>query len=322
MMTVGNQATPSEPYGTMRSGLRARARSQTALMGIRCVSGISKAVWYALHVPPLRAMFPQISEMSDRRGFFPTTEEEARGIRSTLVARGFDVQDYDIDRAAYLEYLRKAMPEYESCAYLGLHFPEKLLEHYLSFEFLQVNTSDHYVDIASANSPTPEIARRLFGCEAFRQDLRFPEGIHGDRIGGDAANMAVPDGFVSKATLHCSFEHFSGDADVRLVRRASRLLRSGGRLCILPLYLNRRYAIATDLAWWPIHGRPTFESGAPIYYVKNYMSVHGRNYDVEHLDERIRQNLGDLRLKIYYIRNQQVVDPRCYVKFVALLTKP
>ena len=214
------------------------------------------------------------------------------------------------------------MAEYEARAYLGLHFPEKLLEHYLSFELLQLSKTDTYLDIASANSVTPDIARRLYRCEVFRQDLRFPPGIHGDSIGGDGANLDVPEGFASAATLHCSFEHFEGDADERLIRNPSRWLRSGGRLCILPLYLNRRYGIATDLAWWPVHGRPTFEAGARVYYLKDYMSVHGRNYDVAHLHQRIRQNLGDLNLTIYYVRNQQVVDPSCYVKFVALISKP
>jgi hypothetical protein len=266
-------------------------------------------------------MFPRISHVSRRQDFFPTTEGEALAIRSALVEHGFDVRDLVVDRTAYLEYLQRAMADYEACAYPGLHFPEKLLEHYLSFELLRPDATDTYVDIASAHSPTPDIARRLFGCATFRQDLRYPPGINGDRIGGDAADIPVPDGFASKLTLHCSFEHFEQDADIRFIRALPRVLRRGGQLCIVPLYLNARYGIATDVAWWPVQGKPTFEPGAEVYYLKDYMSAHGRNYDVDRLHERIRKNLRDLSLTICYVRNPEVVDPSCYVRFVALVTR-
>lgn len=46
-----------------------------------------------------------------------------------------------------------------------------------------------YIDIANASCPTPEIYHKLYGCKVYRQDLVFPEGIHGNAIGGDAGSI-------------------------------------------------------------------------------------------------------------------------------------
>ena len=58
--------------------------------------------------------------------------------------------------------------------------------------------------------------------------------------------MDVPDAFADKLFLHNSFEHFEGDADTGFVREAWRVLKPGGRVCIVPLYLSTRHQILTD----------------------------------------------------------------------------
>ena len=78
------------------------------------------------------------------------------------------------------------------------------------------------------------------------------KGISDNVIGGYvAANMPLEDGFATKMGLHCSFEHFEGDADMRFIGEASRVLETAVRLCIVPLHLFNTYAIQTDISVLP-----------------------------------------------------------------------
>ncbi len=90
-----------------------------------------------------------------------------------------DVADYRtyFAGARYLE----AFPDY-----YAFNRTEKSLEHYLAAKLLELGKRDVYIDVASEHSPAPDIYRRLFGVTAYRQDLTYPPGLAGDRIGGDA----------------------------------------------------------------------------------------------------------------------------------------
>ncbi|MBM3315795.1 class I SAM-dependent methyltransferase, partial [candidate division WOR-3 bacterium] len=166
----------------------------------------------------------------------------------------------------------------------------------------------------------PEVYRALYQCAAYRQDLSYPAGVHGNRIGGDAGAMPLPDGFATRMAMHCSFEHFEGDADIRFMREAARVLRPGGRLCIVPLYLHDRYAVQTDPCAYR-QGSVTFEPDAVLYCARGWGHRHGRNYDVPHLRSRVAENLSGLRMTTYVVRNEKAVHQSCYVKFIGLFVK-
>ena len=244
-------------------------------------------------------------------------------ITEGLRRSNYDVRPYRIDVPDLHDYLERAhyarFPDY----YRGgksPNFAEKSLEHYLATKFLDLSREDIFIDIANARSPVPEIYHELFGCRVYRQDLVFPGGIKNDMIGGDAARMPVPDGFATKMSLHCSFEHFEQTSDIEFIREAGRVLRAVGRLVILPLYLFNEYAIQTDPIALPRGSNP-FDPLARIYCARGYGNRHGRFYSIPQFTSRIRDNLGPLRLTIYVIENQEEVDPSCYVKFVAVLEK-
>ena len=132
-------------------------------------------------------------------------------------------------------------------------------------------------------------------------------GIHGNTIGGDASSMPVEDNFCTKMALHCSFEHFEGNSDIKFIKEVNRVLRKGGKLCILPFYLFTKYAIQTD----PIvlsKSSIDFEGDATLYCARRYANRHGRFYDISHLIERIRKNLKDLKLTFYIVQNEKEVD--------------
>jgi hypothetical protein len=259
-------------------------------------------------------------------GDIPQNQEVEDYVVRELKAKNLDPVDLPIVVSDYRQWRSKA--EYEKIwAYylkfgvMGRNLPEKSLEHYLAANLLNLTRDDVYVDVGSSGSPVAEIFHRIFGCESYMQDLVFPYGIHGHIIGGEAGNMPVKDGFASKMSLHCSFEHFEGNADIEFIREAGRVLGSGGRLCILPLYLFKEYAIKTDPTVLPI-GTNQFEKDAVLFCAKNYWgNRHGRFYDVAHFIDRIVNNLNGLRLTLYRVRGEKLIDQSCYVKFIALFEK-
>jgi len=241
-----------------------------------------------------------------------------------LKKNGLKIIDYKINTTNYKQYINKA--EYKKAQrFYGISgkrnvFIEKSLEHYLASKLLNLSKDDVYIDIANAYSPTPEIYNKLYGCKVYRQDLLFRNGIHGNTIGGDACNMPIADGFATSMALHCSFEHFEQDADIRFIKEARRVLKKGGKLCILPLYFFHKYAIQTDPAMLS-KGSQQFEIDAILYCAKGFGNRHGRFYDVPHFITRIVNNAGDLKLSIYVIQNEKEIDSSCYVKFIALFEK-
>jgi len=245
-------------------------------------------------------------------------------ISSSLALNGFEIAEYKIDADSYQRYMEKAKYDRFPYYYLGGlagNLVEKSLEHYLAAELLHLQNDDIYIDIANAESPTPEIYRELYGCKVYRQDLSFRKGINGNIIGGDASELPVQKGFATKMALHCSFEHFEGDSDIRFIKEASRVLKPGGRLCILPLYLNTEYAIQTDPAALPKNGI-NFDKDAVLYCFKGWDNRHGRYYDAPHLISRIRNNLIDLKLTICRVTNPKEISKSCYVNFIAVFDKP
>jgi len=253
------------------------------------------------------------------KGPVVNTPEDMQEIVRDLERNNFDVKEYRIDVEEYKRYLADA--QYQNFTYYRggkqKNFTEKSLEHYIAFKLLNLNETDVYIDIANDKSPTPEIYHNLTGCTIYRQDLSFPEGVHGNVIGGDAGNLPLSENFASKMALHCSFEHFEGDADIRYIREVNRILCNGGKVCILPLYLSTEYVIQNDPAKTIIK----IEKDAVCYCAKGWGNRHGRFYDVPHLASRIQKNLGDLELTIYVVQNEKEVDTSCYLKFIGLFEK-
>jgi SAM-dependent methyltransferase len=223
--------------------------------------------------------------------------------------------------ADYRRYFAAARYLEEYPDYYSFNRPEKSLEHYLAMKLLALQTDDVYIDVASEHSPAPDIYHRLFGVTAYRQDLSYRAGLHRDRIGGDAARMPVPDGFATKMALHCSFEHFEGESDIGFIRETWRVLRPGGAVCMVPLYLFEEYAVQTDPTI-AVPARVAFEADATVYCARGWGNRHGRFYDPEHLVSRVAGNAAGMGLEIYRITSAEVVDPSCYVRFAMVIRKP
>jgi SAM-dependent methyltransferase len=237
-----------------------------------------------------------------------------------LRAVGVRVEALTLDVDEYRAYFETAGYTTYYPTYYDFNLSEKSLEHFIAAKLLELNRNDVFIDIASEHSPVPNIYTRLFGCVSYRQDLAYAPGMNVDRIGGDAAAMPIPDGFASKMALHCSFEHFEGDSDIRFIHEIGRVLRSGGKVCFTPIYLFHKYVIVTDPAV-AVAEHVLFEDDAVIHSRPGWLNRHGRFYDPAHLQSRIQHNLGGMDITIYHITNASDIDPSCYIQFAAVISK-
>ena len=242
-------------------------------------------------------------------------------VRANLLAAGVPVEPYRLDLAAFERYLRQASYPEAYRRNFGDLFVEKALEHHVSLELVgRAERPELAIDIASCDSPFPEISKSWTGIETYRQDLGYPAGVHDMTVGGSADDLPFADASFTQMTLHCSFEHFEGEADSRFIREAARTLRRGGRLCILPLYLSDVFHNLTDPG--VDRGALFFDDGAAIAEVTGWNNRFGRVYDVERLRARVlRPAEGAFTPTLFFVENETDVAPVCYLKFVLLLTR-
>jgi hypothetical protein len=254
---------------------------------------------------------------SERRSTgYPAIHADA--IRDRLADAGLNVRSHQIDVAAFRRYVATATYPDSYRQTFGDLFWEKALEHFVSLVLIG-NITDG-MDVASCSSPFADIVAERTGRPMYRQDLTFAPGVSGWSVGSSADALPLPDRSLGAMTLHCSFEHFEGNADTGLIREAARVLRPGGRLCILPLYLADTFANITDPAIAVEDAR--FDPGAPVHVVKGFNNRFGRFYDVGELTRRVLSPARDaFHAALYDIVGAQELDPRCYLRFALVLER-
>jgi len=248
------------------------------------------------------------------------TDKVVEKINKKFTRLGYPVQPLNISIQEYSDYFNSADYGNLYPHYYPYNIKEKSLEHYIAAKLLELGPQDIYIDIASEGSPVPEIYNRLFGVTSYRQDLTYPEGFNGNSIGGDAAKMPVPDEFASQMALHCSLEHFEGDADTRFFQEAIRVLKPGGRVCVVPFYVHEKFSVLTD----PnivMTQTVEFDKGAVVYCVEGWGNRHGRFYDPRHFVDRIASAITNCKIQIFQIINAHEIDPSCYARYALLVEK-
>ena len=198
----------------------------------------------------------------------------------------------------------------------------KIVEYFVSLELTPIARSDVVIDVASEYSVFPEMIRELFAATAFRQDLIYPAGVHGDRIGGNAAMMDVDPDFATRLMLHNSFEHFEGDADSGFIREAWRVLRPGGTVCIVPLFLTSLHTVLTD----PLVDQRDVEwdaEGSVVSIIGN-RNRFGRFYSLDTLQRRVIEPATQcgFRTSIHHVTNIRELQPGSLLHFALVLEKP
>jgi SAM-dependent methyltransferase len=222
------------------------------------------------------------------QGYPPSDPEVVRQDLHGVVA----VAPYRIDITAFLRYLEEAPYPDSYRRDFGELFIEKALEHWVSLHLIAPITNDGIlIDVASCSSPFPDIVEARHNISAYRQDLSYPDGVNGKTVGGSAERLPFAEASISAMTLHCSLEHFERDADINFIREAERVLRPGGMLCILPLYLAEVFHNLTD----PDVERTglVFDAEAAIAEVPGWRNRFGRFYDIPRFSERVLANARD-----------------------------
>ena len=249
-------------------------------------------------------------------------EELAEYFRSV----GIEVKPFIIEKEEYFDYLKKA--EYPKGYYGGgedpdQNFTEKTLEHFVSTKFLNLNPDSVFIDIAACNSPFYEIVKRIYNVrEAYQQDLIFPKGLNGDKIGGFASEIPLPDNSVDAVTLHCSLEHFEGSSDSQFFIEMARVLKPGGRVVVLPFYLAYEYTIHVDPAFNILknHKVEIDDERARLRYCTWYQ-FFSRHYDVQAVQERILNKAPALKLTLYKVENFRILEESGYLRWIGVFEK-
>jgi hypothetical protein len=241
----------------------------------------------------------------------PHLDEISRRIQSS----GVSLQPLKANVSQFHDYFDTAGYQLRYPDYYRNNLPEKAFEHFIAVQLLNPGPSDIFIDVASEGSPLPDIVKRLYGSAAYAQDIMYEPGICGNRIGGDACHMPVPDGFATCATLTCSLEHFEGDGDTQLFRELCRVLRAGSRVVVVPLYMFHEPAIQTDPTYSATIEVP-FDPGATLYCAKDWCNRHGRFYSPETLRARLMASAPEMRFTVYRLLGTEAVDEGIYARFV------
>jgi SAM-dependent methyltransferase len=217
---------------------------------------------------------------------------DANKIIGDFSSIGIETEHLNIDYSSFLNWEKETYGK-EFPNYYNEHHLKKCLEHYLSFVLLDLNGSEVLMDIASAISKMPDIAKKHYGLtKVYRQDLLNEPGVNGELIGSNAAEIPLASESVDVMTLHNSFEHFEEDSDVGFIKEANRVLRPGGRVCIIPLFLSNRHYIGTCKAEILREGRiPNFGVGTTIICDtisgEHEYPIYSRHYDYNALNKRL-----------------------------------
>ncbi len=236
-----------------------------------------------------------------------------------------------IDEEEFAEFERLFRPYVEQRADIYARIPgssnwpefepprEKILEYYLTGKALDLPSGARCLDVASCLSLFPNYAAEQLGWTMVRQDMLYEDlpgeiefpSVAGNGstpihfMAGDACSLPIEDNCLDAMTLHCSFEHFEGDGDRRLVAEAMRVLRPGGKLLIIPFYIG-------DSGGFQELVREEFAAGCQFT----------RYYDPAHFVMRVLAPLDQpIELEMRYYPNFAEVDPSFYCGYSLTIIK-
>jgi hypothetical protein len=250
-------------------------------------------------------------------------------VQKELISRGFHVGEWDVSSFVdeFSDYIK--LPEYEGSyrEYGGkdlCSFLEKALEHFLSFKIAEPKPGQVYMDVGSCVSVVPQILRQYHGCECYVQDLELPAGVNGWNVGSNAAKIPLPDSSLDGMMLHCTFEHFEGEADSQFIRECARLLKPGGKAVILPLYVNLHWTNVTGETDEAKRKAIEFDAEASHFCViPEWRNRFGRHYSAASLLDRVLNvavSCG-LTVELFRVANFEVIHPGLWLKWIMALKK-
>lgn len=232
---------------------------------------------------------------------------------------------YNIDRFNTFE----AFLGFEKHYHKGMNrrYKRKLLEYYYVSELLNIFSKDasfYYVDVGACGSPFVKTIREKTEVQAFAIDLeKGPYNKLDYYQIQDATQMTFANNSIDAISIQSAFEMFMGDADSRAIKEFSRVLKKGGRILILPLYMHTKFLSTVSPNFY---GKGNADEGAlECIRTDCWNGVPlGRFYNVSALEKRVIRIAEEngLTTKVYSLPNEAVEkDGFVYLKFIMELTK-
>lgn len=256
------------------------------------------------------------------------TSVELASIEQTLRTLGVEIEDYAPSPEAFKHFKSEEwFPlNYHGGQYGGA-WDEKLLEHWISSELLglmKYDKADIFVDVAAASSPWVKALRERKGLNTYAIDLEEVDPLYRNlqyyRI-ENATKTSFQNASVSGAALHCAYEMFMGEDDTRFINEAARILKPGGKVIILPLYMHTHYcAYATP----EYYGKGFSDPLAKEYVRLDCSGVpSSRKYDAVKLKERILDPIvtAGMRYRLLAMRNKSMFGENIYCHFILEIEK-
>lgn len=255
--------------------------------------------------------------------FANPTPSELDEIEQALRQSGIQLHDLNADPQEFAKFQAEQwFPDNYHGGPNGNVWQEKLLEHWLSSKFLDLkghSSDDIYLDIAAASSPWVCMLRQRTPICAYAIDLCEAAPAHRDlpyyRV-ENATHTSFSASSVQSASLHCAYEMFTGDDDILLIHEAARILKPGGRMIILPLYMHTHYcAYSTP----DFHGLGRTDPQAKEYVLLDACGIpSSRKYDAPALQRRVLSAIinDGMQYRIWVLRNKHELGNSIYCHFI------
>jgi SAM-dependent methyltransferase len=173
------------------------------------------------------------------------------GLEKFLRLSGIQVQHLPIDTQNHSEFLNSVYPDWQE--HFEHPFYKKLLELHTTWTLLGIKEDDSYLDLAGGlytyagrTCAREQLLNDRFVSPALRAAL-VARGV--GLVESPAERLPLADQSVDKISCHHSFEHFRKEADTNALREIQRVLRPGGKACIIPLFVGEGYFEVVDLPW-------------------------------------------------------------------------
>ena len=155
---------------------------------------------------------------------------------------------------------------------------KKGLEFFFSAHILGIEDEHAVLDAAGGRSyylkavRANTSAKRLFLTDHIYDGIKeSEEGIK--IVGGDISAIQLEDASIDRIACHHAFEHFQDDKDVGFIKEAHRILRKGGSLVIIPLFLVDQY-----VECWNVDTRKKFDENSTVV-IDRTASIPGADDD-------------------------------------------